>query len=321
MTDPSSPAAGRLGVIDLDTVELADLQAQEQRLERALGVVRGLMAALRGDARESRDPGSGIRIPEPPPAPPAPSGNGGATVPALRRLVSGNGVLERLRSEAIPVPTATPAVRSEAIDAGPAGPRRAPAERGRNRAAVAVRNEQAILDALDANGETLQASLADRANVPLGSIVPVCRRLERAGKLVRREIPAGSSCRVLWRLPGQQPKADIYNGSSSVGGKAMQDRGKRIRERKEQAEAAQVGEGNTLRARVLETLRQAGDEGLTMAHLAAAVPGSERAGAVEDKVRELWQSGALGRRRDGTFVIASTRQWHVGEDRDTEAAA
>ncbi|MGA2926580.1 MAG: hypothetical protein ABSG43_11395 [Solirubrobacteraceae bacterium] len=65
-----------------------------------------------------------------------------------------------------------------------------------------------------------------------------------------------------------------------------------------------MSNATTIREQVHDALHRAGPEGLTIAVVAGAVQGRWRSRDVEKLVRKLWQVAELGRRRDGTFVLA-----------------
>lgn len=238
--------------------------------------------------------------------------------------------IERLAADLDDV--AEPALNGHAVVTPPAPEPRPPAPKKAAGPAKqgwrGVANEERALAALREHGELPQARLGELANIPTGTQTELLKRMQAKGMIaVRLEPnPKGGRARRMWRLadgepaaaPGPEP-APAAAPKKPVGTK-QQLRDKWSKKRAEREAAAVAAGEETLHARILDTLRACNGTGLTMAHLSAAVPGQERAGEIEDKVRQMWQDGELGRLRDGCFVIASTRSWNVADDREEMAA-
>lgn len=181
------------------------------------------------------------------------------------------------------------------------------------------RNEHAILAALAQNGETPQTSLTSLANVPAGSIVAVCRRLEHHGQIISRQVPAnaGGHPRRVWRLPDQPTKIAYDRGEANLGRQGQRRRWATKRAQQDQLASVAADETGPLRDRILATIHDAGPAGLTYDQIAQAVPGDEPRDQVLAKARQLWMDNQLVTRLDGTLIVGKS-SWQPREFDDSE---
>lgn len=67
------------------------------------------------------------------------------------------------------------------------------------------------------------------------------------------------------------------------------------------------------------TLRDAGEDWLTMQQLLVAVPGDEDPAAVQLEARRLWEANEISRRSDGTYIGVGGA-WRPSDDAEEVAA-